>query len=48
MPTETTINDYEHWGEEASLVKTQEDRFADYYSDPYDDYDPYGDYDPCD
>lgn len=41
MPNETTVQDYEHWGEEASLVKAQEDRFADYYSDPYDDYDPY-------
>ena len=44
MPNETTIEDYEHWGEEASLVKAQEDRFADYYSDPYDDYDPYEPY----
>ena len=33
-----SINDYSHWNEEASIVKAQEDRYADYYAEPsYDD-----------
>ena len=38
---ETTLEDYEHWGEDAPYIKAQEDRWTDYYNDPYDDYDPY-------
>ncbi len=37
----SSISDYSHWNEEASIVKAQEDKWADYYRDePYegDDY----------
>ncbi len=44
---ETTLQDYEQWGEDAALIKAQEDRYADYYNDPYDN-DPYDDYEPYD
>lgn len=50
MPNErhSSINDYSHWNEEASIIKAQEDRYADRYAhDPNydDDYDDYNDYD---
>lgn len=45
MPNEisSTLKDYEHWNEEAAIIKAQEDRWADYwqepdYGDPWDDY----------
>lgn len=36
----SSISDYSHWNEEASIVKAQEDRYSDYYAEPndYDDY----------
>ena len=37
----STLEDYAHWNEDAAYIKAQEDRWADYYDDPYDDYDPY-------
>lgn len=33
-----SVSDYAHWNEEASIIKAQEDRYADYYAEPsYDD-----------
>jgi hypothetical protein len=29
----SSLSDYEHWNEEAPLIKAQEDRYADYYRD---------------
>lgn len=29
----SSIEDYSHWNEEASYIKAQEDRYADYYAD---------------
>jgi hypothetical protein len=29
----SSLSDYSHWNEEASIVKAQEDRWTDYYSD---------------
>jgi hypothetical protein len=29
----SSIEDYSHWNEEASIIKAQEDRYADYYAD---------------
>jgi hypothetical protein len=40
----SSIEDYSHWNEEASIVKAQEDRYADYYYDEPDyDSEPYED-----
>lgn len=35
MPNErhSSLEDYSHWNEEASIIKAQEDRYADYYYD---------------
>lgn len=33
MPNEPTLEDYSHWGEDAPMIKAQEDRFADYYAE---------------
>ena len=33
MNQETNTNDYAHWGEDAALIKDQEDRLNDYYSE---------------
>lgn len=32
----SSLEDYEHWNEEAPIVKAQEDRWTDYYNDPRD------------
>jgi len=48
MPNErhSSIEDYSHWNEEASIIKAQEDRYSDYYADEPDyDSEPY-DYEP--
>jgi hypothetical protein len=38
----SSIRDYSHWNEEASIIKAQEDRYADYYADEPDyDSEPY-------
>ena len=29
----SSLEDYSHWNEEASIVKAQEDRWTDYYAD---------------
>jgi hypothetical protein len=29
----SSIEDYSHWNEEASIIKAREDRYADYYRD---------------
>lgn len=44
MPNEitSTLEDYAHWNEDAAYIKAQEDRWVDYYDEPYDDdYEPY-------
>lgn len=35
MPNEhhSSLSDYSHWNEEASIIKAQEDRYTDYYND---------------
>ena len=36
--THPSLSDYSHWGEEASIIKAQEDKWADYYrSEPTED-----------
>lgn len=30
----SSASDYDHWNEEASIIKAQEDRYADYYDEP--------------
>lgn len=37
-PTHTNpgLDEYEHWNEEAAIVKAYEDRFSDYYAEPHD------------
>ena len=38
MTSNPSVSDYAHWNEEASIIKAQEDRYADYYAEPsYDD-----------
>ena len=42
--TGSSLSDYEHWNEDAPYIKSQEDRYADYYRDEPDyDYDYEGD-----
>ena len=46
MPNErhSSPSDYEHWNEEASIVKAQEDRYTDSYADEPDYDEAYDDY----
>ncbi len=39
-----SLDDYSHWGEEAPIVKAQEDKWADYYRDEPSDDEYWGDY----
>lgn len=46
----SSISDYSHWNEEASIIKAQEDRYSDYYADEpdYDREPRENDHDECD